>query len=146
MALYKLDASVGDPELLKHALTAFQAALQVVTKADDPTAWAEIMSNFAQAAQVLGKQLRNPEVLEKAAEACRAALEVRGREEMPMAWASTQNNLGSALFLLGKLTGESEHLLGAAEAFEQARDTYTGLGAARLAAITEKNLATWNPC
>ena len=145
MALYKLDASVGDPELLKHALTAFQAALQVVTKADDPTAWAEIMSNFAQAAQVLGKQLRNPEVLEKAAEACRAALEVRGREEMPMAWASTQNNLGSALFLLGKLTGESEHLLGAAEAFEQARDTYTGLGAARLAAITEKNLAHVEP-
>ena len=103
------------------------------------------MSNFAQAAQVLGKQLRNPEVLEKAAEACRAALEVRDRDEMPMAWAATQNNLGSALFLLGKLTGESDHLLGAAKAFEQARDTYTGLGATRLAAITEKNLAHVEP-
>lgn len=145
MVLFKLDASIGDPELLKHALTAFQAALQVITKAEDPTAWAEIMGNFAQAAQVLGKQLRNPEVLEKAAEACRAALEVRDRDEMPMAWAATQNNLGSALFLLGKLTGESDHLLGAAQAFERARDTYTGLGAARLAAITEKNLAHVEP-
>ena len=62
-----------------------------------------------------------------------------------MAWAATQNNLGSALFLLGKLTGASEHLMGAAEAFEQARDTYTSLGAARLAAITEKNLAHVEP-
>ena len=145
MVLFKLDASIGDPELLKHALTSFQAALQVFTKADDPTAWAEIMSNFAQAAQVLGKHLRNPEVLEKAAEACRAALEVRDRDDMPMAWAATQNNLGSALLLLGKMTGESAHLLGAAEAFEQARDTYTGLGATRLAAITEKNLAHVEP-
>lgn len=145
MVLFKLDASTSDSELLKHALTAFQAALKVFTKADDPTAWAEIMSNFAQAAQVLGKQLRNPDVLEKAAEACRAALEVRDRDDMPMAWAATQNNLGSALFLLGKLTGESEHLRGAAEAFEQARDTYTGLGATRLAAITEKNLAHVEP-
>ena len=103
------------------------------------------MSNFAQAAQVLGKHLRNPELLEKAAEACRAALEVRNRDDMPMAWAATQNNLGSALLLLGKMTGESDHLLGAARAFEQARDTYTGLGATRLAAITEKNLAHVEP-
>ena len=60
MVLFKLDASIGDAELLKHSLTAYQAALKVFTKADDPTTWAEIMSNFAQTAQVLGKQLRNP--------------------------------------------------------------------------------------
>ena len=69
----------------------------------------------------------------------------RDRDDWPHARGATQNSRGSALLLLGKRTGESERLRGAAEAFELARDTYTALGATRLAAITEKNLAHVEP-
>ena len=103
--------------------------------------WAEVMNNFAQVAQILGRQLRNTEVLEKAAEACRGALEVRTKEKTPLLWAATQNNLGSALFMLGKLTREAAHLDGAAGAFRQAHELYADYGAARMISITEKNLS-----
>ena len=143
LALYRLDLESDDPDTdtLKHALTAFQAALQVYNRWESPLRWAEIMNNFAQAAQLLGERLHNPDVLEKAAEACRSALQVRRRERTPLLWAVTQNNLGSALFLLGKLNQDRQSLEGAADAFRHALDVHSVHGMQRMAAVVEKNLA-----
>lgn len=143
LAIYRLDIGSKDidTETLKSSLSAFQAALQVYTRTETPLRWAEVMSNFAQVAQVLGEHVRNPEILEKAAQACRSALEVRKKEQMPLLWASTQNNLGSALFLLGKLTRDRDSLEGAAAAFAEARDVYRARSADKMATVTEKNLA-----
>lgn len=143
LAIYRLDVGLKDidTEKLKSSLSAFQAALQVYTRAETPLRWAEVMSNFAQVAQVLGEQVRNPEILEKAAQACRSALEVRKKEQMPLLWAATQNNLGSALFLLGKFTKDRDPLEGAAAAFAEARDVYRARSADKMATVTEKNLA-----
>ncbi len=139
--LYRLQVKTGDTEVLKHALTSFQSALQVITRADAPLRWAEVMSNFVLATHELGGHLKSPKVLEKAVEACRSVLEVRTRDKIPHQWATVQNNLGSSLFMLGKLTGKAEHLNNAAEAFRLANQHYTQTGAAKMAAITEKNLS-----
>ena len=130
--------------MLKHAIGAYQSALQVYTRAETPMRWAEVMDNLAQVTQILGEQLKNAEALEKAAQACRAALEVRTKAETPLLWAATQNNLGSALFLLGKLTKNSDHLRGAAEAFDLATGLYRAREMEKMTSITEKNLSHVN--
>ncbi len=140
-ALYKLDLLTGQPELLKEAMTAYQSALQVFTRAEAPQRWADVMNNLAQVLQVYGDQVKSPEVLERAVEACRAALEFRPRQRTPMAWASSQNTLGTALFLLDKHRQKTDHLEEAAAAFSGALEVFRQYGAARLAAVAEKNLA-----
>ena len=141
MALYKLDLMSGRPELLKEAMGAFQAALQVFTRGEAPQRWSDVMNNLAQVLQVYGDQMKSPEVLERAIDACRAALEFRPRARMPIAWAAAQNTLGTALFLLDKHRQSSEHLDEAAGAFTGALEVYRQYGAARPAAVAEKNLA-----
>jgi tetratricopeptide (TPR) repeat protein len=143
--LFRLDFDGGDVELLKSALTAVQSSLQVYTRTESPLRWAEAMNSVGQIAQVLGEQLRNADVLEKAAEACRQALEVRRKDAHPLLWATSQNNLGSALFLLGKMRNSRAILENAEAAFKEAHETYLARGAAKLAAVTEKNLARVEP-
>lgn len=140
LALYRLDLLTGRVELLKDAATAFQGALSVFSRAESPARWAEVMNNLAQVLQVFGDQTKSLDVLERAVEVSRSALEVRNRERNPLAWASSQNSLGSALFLLDKHSERTGHLDEAAAAFSAALDVYRAMGAARPAAVAEKNL------
>ncbi len=139
--LYRMDLNEADAEMthLKQALAAFRCAMEVYTRVDAPERWADVMNNYAQAAQVLGGNLQSPKILQNSVQACRNALEIRRREKSPQQWASTQNTLGSALFLLGKVTRRIDHLEAAADAFEAAHAVYDGSGAQRMAAIIERN-------
>ncbi|HVI50025.1 MAG TPA: cyclic nucleotide-binding domain-containing protein [Candidatus Sulfotelmatobacter sp.] len=140
LALYKLDLLTGQPELLKESLSALQSALTVFNKAEQPQRWADVMGNLAQVLQVYGDQMRNPDVLERAVEACRAVLEIRSRDRAPLPHAAAQNSLGTALFLWDKHSRTDIHREEAREALNAALEIYRSMGAARLAAVTEKNL------
>jgi len=137
---YRRGFEDGDTATLRRALKCFQAALRVYTRNDAPARWAEIMSNFAQATQILGGLLQSPDALATAVNACLSVLEVRDRQQMPKLWAASQNNLGSALFLLGKQTRSIERLEASVAAFEQALAIYQMHGEQRLAITTAKNL------
>ncbi|MFN3076051.1 MAG: cyclic nucleotide-binding domain-containing protein [Alphaproteobacteria bacterium] len=139
--LYRLDLKTGKLTPLKEALTAFQNALQVITRAEDPYRWAEIMNNLGQSLQIYGEHVRSADVLRRAVEACRHALEVRTREATPLLWAASQNNLGSASFMLARMTGDSEDIGTAVEGFRAALGVYSAHGLAKMAQVTEKNLA-----
>ncbi|MBT4888323.1 MAG: cyclic nucleotide-binding domain-containing protein [Rhodospirillales bacterium] len=140
--IYKLD--YADPSLdiarLSKAIEAFQSAIQVYTRVDAPERWAEVMNNYAQAAQVIGQQFHEPDMLQKAVSACRSALEVRRRNRTPLLWAATQNTLGSALFLLGKQVGRIDHLESAIDAFRAAHAVYSGKGARKMSRVIARNL------
>ncbi len=140
--LYRLDLAdaTADTGLLTKAIAAFHAAVQVYTRVDAPRRWADVMNNYAQAAQILGGQLHDPMVLQKAVSACRNALEVRRRDRTPFPWAATQNTLGSALFLMGKITHRNDHLVSALDAFKAAHEVYVGNGAARMADVIARNM------
>jgi len=139
--LYKTDPVNGDTENLKDAVAAFQSALQIINRGESPLKWSEVKNNLGQVLQVWGDAARSEELFERAIQCCHDALTVRNREETPLLWSATQNNMGSALFLLGRMTGESEPMEGAAEAFGKALSIYQAYGAARLAKVTERNLA-----
>ncbi|KAF0144453.1 MAG: hypothetical protein FD153_337 [Rhodospirillaceae bacterium] len=46
--LYRLAMHTDKMELLKESLTAFQGALQVIVRAEEPFRWANIMHNLSQ--------------------------------------------------------------------------------------------------
>lgn len=140
MIYYRQGFEEGDTSLLRRSLKCYQSALRVYTRGEATQRWAEIMSNFAQATQVLGGLLQSPDALATAVNACLSVLEVRDRKNKPKAWAASQNNLGSALFLLGKQTRSIERLEAAVEAFEKALAIYQMYGGQRLAITTAKNL------
>ncbi len=137
--LHMADAT-ADTGALTEAISAFHAAVQVYTRVDAPERWADVMNNYAQAAQVLGGQLHDPEILQKAINACRNTLEVRRRDRTPYLWAATHNTLGSALFLMGKITNRIDHLESALDAFHAAHDIYVGTGAAKMARVIARNM------
>ena len=130
-----------EPTSSAWALTAFQAALTIFTRAEAPARWAEVMNNLGQVLQVFGDQTKSVEVLARAVEVSRSAAEVRSRDRNALAWAASQNALGSALFLLDKHRGTAQHLEDATIAFANALDVYRAMGASRPAIVTEKNLA-----
>ncbi len=137
---HRLDHAADDSELLRRSLNCFQQAAAVISRAERPVLWADIMNNFASAALLLGELNHNREALAKAIQACQGALEVRVGSANLLPWATTQNNLGSACFLLAKLTRDKNMLARSIEAFRRAQDVYRAQNAARMVAVTEKNL------
>ena len=141
VALHRLDLLTGNSELLREALGALQAALQVHSRAEAPQRWADVMNSIAQVLEVYGDQLKNPEVLKRAIDACHLVLEVRTRDRTPLAWASTLNTLGSALFLMDRHGGGVAHLDEAAKAYESALEVFAAHGAKGPAQVATRNLA-----
>ena len=82
-------------ENLRKAITCYEAALTVRTKAADPTNWAVTQNNlgFAWGNMPTGDKADN---LRKAIAYFEAALTVRTKTADPAKWAMTQMNVGSA--------------------------------------------------
>jgi len=140
LAYLRRHGETSEVQPLKQALTHFQAATHVFTRADHPQRWADIMNSVGQAGQLLGQILPSADIIERAIGACRQALEIRKRDTHPLFWAATQNTLGSALFALGRMTGSVVALAEAEESFDGARLLYAERGMDKLAIVAEKNL------
>ena len=138
--LYRLDLLTGQTELLREALQALQATLQVYSRTETPQRWAEIMHTVAQVLEVYGDQIKNTEVLQRAVDACYSVLEIRTRERGPLAWAATQNTLGGALFLLDRHSENGNHLAEAETALTSALEVFQAHGAKGPAKVAAKNL------
>jgi tetratricopeptide (TPR) repeat protein len=115
----------GESELLKQAVEAYRAALEVRTRERVPLDWAQTQNNLGLALFTLGEREDGNARLEEAVAALRAALEVRTRERMPLDWAMTQNNLGSALRILGEREDGTVRLEQAVAACRAALEVYT---------------------
>ena len=108
---------------LKSAITAYEAALQVVTEADHPQEWAMGQNNLGAAFAQLPTGDRS-ENLQSAIARFEAALRVYTEADYPGDWAMTQNNLGNAFTDLQ--TGDrDENLKSAIAAHEAALRVYT---------------------
>ncbi len=140
-ALYRLDLLTGQTELLREALQALQATLQVYSRTETPQRWAEIMNTIAQVLEVYGDQIKNTEVLQRAVDACRSVLEIRTRDRTPLAWAATQNTLGSALFMLDRHSNGGGHLTEAEVALSGALEVFQAYSAKGPAKVAAKNLS-----
>ena len=118
--LQVLGERTNDEAVLREAVSAYRAALEVYTKESLPADWAMTQNNLGIVLQVLGERTNDEAVLQEAVSAYRAALQVRTKESLPADWAMTQNNLGTALRSLGRLLKSSELIRQALEAYEEA--------------------------
>ncbi|OAN48705.1 hypothetical protein A6A04_19960 [Paramagnetospirillum marisnigri] len=141
VGLFRLDLLTGQTELLREALQALQATLQVYSRTETPARWAEIMNTIAQVLEVYGDQMKNTEVLKRAVDTCHSVLEIRTRERTPLAWAATQNTLGSALFMLDRHGTGTAHLAEAETALAGALEVFQAHGAKGPAKVAAKNLS-----
>jgi CHAT domain-containing protein/tetratricopeptide (TPR) repeat protein len=80
---------------LEQAIQAYQAALQVYTRAAFPEQWATTQNNLGIAYCEYSRGER-ADRLEQAIQAYQAALQIYTRAAFPEQWAETQNNLGNA--------------------------------------------------
>ncbi len=132
---------------LAFAISAYEAALEVRTRADHPVDWAMTQNNLAVALYSQGKRLGGEEgvaLLGRSVSAYEAALEVRTRADHPVQWAMTQNNLAVALRSQGEHLGGEEGvaLLGrSVSAYESALEVRTRADHPVDWAMTQNNLA-----
>lgn len=125
--------SVGEEgvKFLAGAIAAYEAALEVRTRAEAPVDWAATQNNLGVALSALGERSAGAEgvkIWTDAITAYRAALEVYTRADRPMDWAATQNNLGNAYQTLGARSGGAagvQALADAVLAYEAALEVYT---------------------
>lgn len=90
---------------LRKAVTAFERALEDLTRKDLPQDWAMTQENLGNVLATLGERLEGAEgseKLEEAVSAFKSALEVRTRKDLPQKWAMTQENLGIAFAEIAK--------------------------------------------
>jgi tetratricopeptide (TPR) repeat protein len=133
--------------LLGEAVTAFRAALEIITRADHPLHWAMTQNNLANALRNQGSRTEGAKgtpLLGEAVTTYRAALEVHTRADHPLDWAMTQNNLATALSDQGSRNGGAigAALLGeAVTAFRAALEVRTRADHPLHWAMTQNNLA-----
>ncbi|HRP09629.1 MAG TPA: tetratricopeptide repeat protein, partial [Terricaulis sp.] len=128
----------GDSTALRGAVTAFRAALEVLTRTAAPAEWSSVQNNLGAALLVLG-QRGDDAALIGAEEAFRRALDVRTRDAAPADWAATQNNLGIALKERGE-RGDVAALREATAAYRAALQVRTRDAAPADWAETQNNL------
>ena len=129
------------------AVAAFEAALGLAARAEEPRVWAELQLELGEASNQWAAVSEEDLIAirrRRAVEAYRAALEVYTREALPQAWARTQNNLAVALRdqAAASEAGERARLLAeAVAAYRAALEVCTREALPQDWARTQSNLA-----
>lgn len=129
MAHLVLGSRQNNPENLKHAISAFQAALEESARENVPLLWAETQNNLGMALKSLGSRQMGTATMLKAVDAYDAALEVVSRTQTPAIWANIKNNLCIVLNEMGNREGGTVSLNESVSCFkevlaEQPRDRF----------------------
>jgi CHAT domain-containing protein len=124
------------------AIAAYNNALLVYTKEEQPQAWASTNNNLGVAYLELAPFSVNPaEQIQEAIAVLIEALEVYTKEEQPQAWANTNNNLGGAYLELAPFSvNPAEQIQEAIAVFIESLEVYTKEEQPQAWAITNNNL------
>ncbi|WP_299625405.1 helix-turn-helix domain-containing protein [uncultured Tateyamaria sp.] len=131
---------------LAEAVSAYRAALQVLTRSDYPVDWAITQNNLGIALRNQGIRTDGPrgaQLFSEAVDAYREALEICTRSDHPLDWAMTQNNLGITLGDQGNSTTGptgAKLLAEAVHVFRAALEIYSRADHSVNWAMTQNNL------
>ena len=109
-----------DNEALRGAIAAYEEALLLAPRAEDPENWGYLQNNLGIALSRLGNRSAGADILAQSAMAFEQALEVWNRESDPDRWVITQMNYASVLVNLGTRDGDTVRL---EQAIAALRDT-----------------------
>jgi tetratricopeptide (TPR) repeat protein len=110
----------GTAELYQVAVQTYRAALEQLSRDDNPIDWALTQKHLGASLQAIADRTNDEETLNQSAEALEAALEAFRPDTYPIQWASAQNRLGLVLYKLDLKTGDAETLKKSLNAFQAA--------------------------
>ncbi len=124
---HSYSARIFEPlrEALEAALTGSGDAAAKISRAREPSAWAETQNNLGNILAALGQQRRDATLFERAILCFSRALEEFSQESSPQEWAATQYNLGTANQALGRLLEATQPLKIAVDAYTSALLVWT---------------------
>lgn len=115
----------GTAELYQVAVQTYRAALEQISKDDNPIDWALTQKHLGTSLQAIAERTNEEDILSQAAEALEASLDVFRRNTYPMQWASLQSRLGQVFYKLDLKTGDTETLKKSLAAFQAALQFFT---------------------
>lgn len=139
-ALSDLGDDFGDNVALADALEAYDEALALAPREQEPLAWASTHYDRGITLRKLGDRERDNIRLEQAIDAFTLALEERTHERAPVDWARTKNSLGAALAMLGSRESGTVRIEQALAAYRSALIVLTRELAPIDWAMTQNNL------
>lgn len=110
----------GTAELYQVAVQTYRAALEHLSRDDNPVDWALTQKHLGASLQAIADRSDDEQTLSQAAEALEAALEAFRPDTYPLQWASAQNRLGVVLYRLDLKTGDAQTLKNSLNAFQAA--------------------------
>lgn len=128
--------------LLEQAVSAFECALSVRSRARAQLDWAETQNSLGTTLCILAQRRADTAMLEKSVQAFQSALEERNRDRAPREWAVTQSNLAAALLALGQRKHDRTLLKHASEACKNVLQVWTRARMPLEWAATMDNLGT----
>jgi MoxR-like ATPase len=135
---YKDKITGNRAENIDEAISCYQLALEIYTRADFPEKWATTQNNLGLAYKdkITGNRAEN---IDEAISCYQLALEIYTRADFPQDWAMTQNNLGLAY--KDKITGNrAENIDEAISCYQRALEIYTRADFPENWATTQHNL------
>jgi hypothetical protein len=139
-ALVDDGAQSGQGDSLIGAIESYDRALEAVSRAQSPFAWAQTQFHRADALLASGVNDNEPRRVEEAVGSYQLALEEWTHDAAPFEWARAQHNLGDALQRLAEMEDGVERLRPAAEAYRAALKAWTQRAAPELFAMAQGNL------
>ncbi len=124
-ALSNLGRFTGDRDLLEDAITAYEDALELVSRRKKPLDWAEATNNLAGVHVDVANLEENDESLQTALKLYQQALKRRPRKKEPVLWGKSQNNIGATYLQLAYREEGTRSLKSALKAFRQALKVFT---------------------
>jgi tetratricopeptide (TPR) repeat protein len=119
-SLCDLLLALAPPPDLEDALVAAQAALEILTEAENPIGWATTIYALGRAHLLIGYRDQDAAQFRKAESAFAAALRVHARGVDPKSWVKVQNQMGDALLRLGEIEGRADQIERAEDAYRAA--------------------------
>lgn len=118
-ALWRASGSEPGTERLSKAVAAYDAALTVLSRNDQPLRWASVQSDLGLALTHLGNREQGTSSLIRAISVFDAATPLLKPEITFKPWAETQARLGQALRILGERESSNKSLIRSVEVFER---------------------------
>jgi hypothetical protein len=128
-------------ETLKAAIAARRASLEVLTKDNAPTDWANSESGLGICLLNLSNFVNDASLLKQALAAFEASKEVFTRETLPAQWAFAENNIGDVHWSLATRGGGKADFEEAIARFESAKEAFVEIGYLPVIPIVDKKIA-----
>lgn len=120
---YELTRHASAPNLLEESAKAFERALKLVDKRQNPSLWAEIQIKLGRVYWTIGR--RTGEHLDRAIGPLNEAIEVLSGDQRSKEWGEAQKWLGAALFSTGAQEDDLGKLEEAVRAFKVATEIFS---------------------